>query len=570
MFRRDIYTSWIFGISVICFTVFMGFLGVYAIDDTSVEQVIPEDTLLYLKLQNLQECREAAQNSENWKETKELITGLPQWASVRQIIQMMPTFLGADFQTVIDTFLGDEVAVMVSLGAGGPMIGIVIKNRDKHHAAENIFARVVNSTDGVDGNEVSLTEGSYRGIKYYKLHANEEAFTYGSLNKDLFLIGIKEGSFKKMVDVYKTENTSLAANTAYRSALDQFGGSEVFAFVNVDRALPFIKTMVPPAIGNELASVQTVVYIWDLLHQGGSQKIYVQLKEGQNGTFISRLEEKSAIRSTQGLSGKEGFSLAVASSSTRAIWEMLIPPKLAAEPHTDNSFLGFLIPNQTDILSALTGDITLSVDPSAFHTFNDSGLNLRTESTDEVIKSVEVEFRPINLGLIFNPDSPSKWQAFFDGIVEKLTTNPVEQFDYKGITFNTATIPGELYYATVNDLFVLALSVKQFQSIVDNVWVAKNKSSSQEITGIRPAGFIQFNLYEFLSFVNSTGEISWLSKEALRLIKNIENLWVSLAAREDEIWLEVRLSEDEKPIETVALLAPIVFVWMTKDMIPTR
>lgn len=568
--RRGTYITLLFGVSVIYFTAIMISLSISAIDDTSVEQVIPEDALVYLKLQNLQACREAVRNSENWKEATQLITGLPQWASAAQFLQMMPTFLGTDFQTLIDTFLADEVAVMVSLGASGPMIGAVIRNTGKHQEAENIFARLVSNTVGVDGNEVSLTQETYQGIKYHTLRANEGGFTYGSLNKDLFLIGITDGSFKKMVDVYKTETESIAANTAYCSAMDQFGGSEVFAFVNVDRALPFIKMMFPPVIGNELTSVQTLVYSWDLLHQGGSQRIYAQLKAGQNRTFISRLEEKLEIRSTQGLSGEEGFSLAVSQSNAYRIWQMLILSKLATEPHTANSRLGFLVSNQTDILSALAGDIALSVDASTFHTFNASGFNLRTESTDEVVQSVELEFEAINLGFIFNPNDPSKWQAFFDGIVEKMTTNPVVQFHYKGMTFNTATIPGKLYYGTVNDLFLLALSEEKFQSMIRKVLASKNNLSSSESVEIRPAGLIQFNLHEFLSYVESTGEVPWLSKDALTLRKKIESLLVSIAAREDEIWLEVQLSEDEKPIETVALLAPVVFMRMTKDMTHIR
>lgn len=570
MFRRGIYTSLVFGISVICFTVFMGSLGVAVIDSTSVEQVIPGDALVYLKLQNLQACREAVKNSENWKEAVALITGLPQWASVEQFINMMPMFLGTDFQTVIDTFLADEVGVMVSLGAGGPMVGVVIKNSGKHQAAEDIFVRLVKSTDGVDGNEVSLTEGSYRGIKYYKLHANEGAFTYGNLNKDLFLIGIMDGSFKKMVDVYMTENTSIAGNTTYRSAMDQFGGSEIFGFVNMEMALPFTKMLFPPAIGNELASVQTLVYSWDLLHKGGSQKIYTQLKEGRNKAFISRLEEKTEIRSMQGLSGQEGFSLAVAPSSAHTLLQMLILSKLASESHTNDSPYGFLISDKTDIASALTGDITLSVDASTFHTFNESGLNFRTESTDEVVKSIELEFGAINLGFIFNPDSPLKWQAFFDSIVDKMTTDPVEEYAYKGMTFNIVTIPGKLYYGTVNDLFVAALSEQHFQSIIGNVLASKNSPSLEEATAIHPAGLIQFNLHEFLSYADSTGEISWLSKDALTLRKKIESLLVSLAAKGDEMWLEIQLSKDEKPIETVALLAPVVFIGLTKDMIQIR
>lgn len=568
--RRDTYTSFLCGVAVICFTAFITSLAIAALDPTSVEQVIPEDTFVYLKLQDLQACREAIKNSENWQEATELITGLPQWTSAEHFIEMMPTFLGTDFQTLADTFLADEIAVMVSMGASGPMIGIAIKNRGKHQAAEDIFAAIVSRTDGVDGNAVSLTQETYQGIEYYTMYANKGAFRYGSVNKDLFLIGITDGSFKKMVDVYKAENTSIAANAAYRSAMDQFDGSEVLAFVNVDRALPFIKVMLPPAIGNGLVSVQTLVYSWDLLNQGGSQKIYAQMKPSQNNPFISQLEEKSEIRSRQGLSGEEGLSFAMGSSSLHTLWQMFILSQLAENPHTDKGLFGFFVSNETDIMNVLKGDIAISVDAATFYSFNASGMNFRTESLDDVVKSVELEFEAINLGAVFNPDAPSEWQTFFNGVVDKMTTDPVEEFDYKGMIFNTAMIPGKLYYGTVNDLFVLALSEAYFQSMVDNVLASKNAPSSQETAGIQPTGLIQFNLHEFLSYVSSTGKLSWLSKDALTLKKKIENLSISIAVKEGEAWLEMQLSKDEKLIETVASLAPVVFIGMTKDMIQIR
>ena len=568
--RRGIYTRLLFGVSVICFTAFLVSLAVSAIEDTSIERVIPEDALVYIKLQNLQACREAIKGSENWQEATELITGLPQWASTEHFIEMMPTFLGTDFQTLADTFLADKVAVMVSLGASGPMIGVAIQNQGKHQAVAEIFAGLVDRTDGVDGNAVSLTQETYQGIEYHTMHANNGAFRYGSVNKDLFLIGITDGSFKKMVDTYKTENTSIAANEAYRSAMDQFGGSEMFAFVNVDRALPFIKVMFPPAIGNGLVSVQSLVYSWDLLNQGGTQKLYAQMKAGQNNPIISQLEEASEIRSRQGLSGEEGFSFAMGASSLHTLWQMFILSQLAENPHTDTDLFGFFVSNETDIMNVLKGDIAIAVDAATFYTFNASGMNFRTESLDDVVKSVELEFEAINLGAVFNPDAPSEWKTFFDDIVDKMTTDPVEAFDYKGMTFNTAMIPGRLYYGTVNDLFLLALSETYFQSMVDNVLASKNVPSSQGTAGVQPAGLIQFNLHEFLSYVSSTGKLSWLSEDALMLRKKIENLSVSITVKGDEAWLELQLSEDEKLIETIAWLAPVVFMGMTKDMIQVR
>ena len=85
----------------------------------TIETVIPADSFLYLKLQNLQECREAIENSENWQAAAGIISAASQWQDIQQLIQALPMFTGTDIQGLIETFLGSQVAVKFRLAQRG-------------------------------------------------------------------------------------------------------------------------------------------------------------------------------------------------------------------------------------------------------------------------------------------------------------------------------------------------------------------------------------------------------------------------------------------------------------------
>ena len=167
----------------------------------------------------------------------------------------------------------------------------------------------------------------------------------------------------------------------------------------------------------------------------------------------------------------------------------------------------------------------------------------------------------MDLGVIFNPTSPAKWQTFFNGFLEKLSTELPRQFDYKGKTFNTASIPGTLYYGNVNKLFVLAFSKEKYQSIVDNL-LDENLTplfkEKLERLPANPACLFQLNLEKFLPLVETEG-IPWWRPEIVAFTQKIGVMFASFAVGEDMASLELTLSHEEKPINAVARLAPIIF-----------
>ena len=546
---RSLSYLWLISI----FTVLLG----SATHAQTIETVIPSDSFLYLKLQNLQECRVAIGSSENWKAAVGFISAASQWQDIQQLMQALPMFTGADIQGLIETFLGSQVAVTVSPGAAGLMVGIVIENSgNQRQAAEQILSQVVTTLSGMAGNPVQPEVGDYQVITYHTAQLNTLELTYGRVDETLLLVGITPGSFEKMVDTYKTKGRAITENTAYRPVADKFGKSEVFAYVDVETGGPYLKALLPPVVGKQLDAFQTLVYRWDLLKPGGSQQLSGTLKNGGQGTLISLFQEPSKMQAIQGLSGDEVLFLTVAPSSSQTFWRMLF----ASERNTtsiDESLRSFLIPDQTDLLAAVTGELVISADIS----FLEKPPNFNTGLTGGKIERFKVEFAETDLGLIFNPASPLKWRALFNGLLEKLSTESPQQFDYKGMTFNTAAISGTLYYGSVNELFVIALSEKQYKSIVDNLLTGNPTSSFKrrlEDLPANPACLFQLNIEKLLPFVETEG-LPWWRPEVIAFTQKVGVLFASLAVGADAASLELTLSPEEKPIDAIARLAPILF-----------
>lgn len=543
----------------------------------TMENVIPGDSFVSVKLQNLQACRDAIETSAKWKEAAEIIAALPNWQPVNQFMQTLPMFFGTDVQGLIETFFGGGLAVTVSPGAEGLMVGIIIENEGTpQQSAEQLFGKFIGTLAGMEGNEVHLDEGTYQDIPYHTAQINEQQLTYGSLDETLFLVGITPGCFEKMVDVYKAQRDSIAHNTAYRSVVNTYGKSDVFAFVNVEEVRPFMKALLPPPISDELKAFRTLVYSWDLLHPGGLQRVYGQFQAARQGTLLPQLQEKARTPTMHGLTGDEGFFLAIAPSTANTIGR-IIKEASAANPTTDNDTqptmfdraYSSLLPAQTDVLGALAGDFVLSTDAPTLYSVRQHSYTLSYQSIDGVIESVGLEFPERNLGFIFNPVAPEKWRDFFNGFLENLTVDSHRQFDYKGITFTSVSVPGTLYYASVNELFVLAFSEKQCQIIVDNLLMQAPTSTLQKrLDGLpgHPAVLLQLDMGMFLAAMASSGEVAWFGTDAMAFTKKRGVLMASLVVGDEAAWLEITLSPEEKAIDAVALFAPAIFLGITKDM----
>ena len=230
--------------------------------------------------------------------------------------------------------------------------------------AEQILSQVVATLSGMAGNPVQPQARDYQGITYRTAQLNTLQLSYGRVDETLLAVGITHGSFKKMIDTYKTEGRAITENAAYRSVADRYGKRELFAFVDVETGNPYLKTLLPPLVGTHLDAFQTLVYSWELLQPGGIQQLFGTLKNDVHGTFIPLFQESSKMQTIQGLVRRtRSIFFTVAPSSSQILWQMIFGSEKDT-PSTDESLRSFLIPDQTDLLGAVAGELVISADIS--------------------------------------------------------------------------------------------------------------------------------------------------------------------------------------------------------------
>lgn len=526
----------------------------------TVETLIPADSFFYLKLQNLAACREAIEASDSWKEATSIITDSSKWVPVSHFMQTLPTFLGTDIQGALGTFVGDQIALTVFPGAEGLSIGVVVQNAGKTQDAEQIFSKLIGTLAGT-GNEVNRSEDAYRNIHYSTVQLNQHQLSYGSVS-DFFLIGSSPDSFKKMVDVYKTKKASIANNTTYLSVSETYRQSEIFAFVDAIRAAPYLTSILPYLVAREVETFATFGCSWEMLQAGGGLRLFGHLKDGAKASVISRLKTETRMQTMRKLSGKEEFFLALAPSSAPMFWRVFL-----GGPDTDTH--RFLFPPAIDLQAAIAGELTLSVDFSSIVAtrshYNRYIVN-RPDGTK--IESVNIDFPEVNVGLLLRPDAPEKLQAVFKQFLEK-TAIPErrQQVDYKGVTMNVDSIPGTLYYGNRGDFFLLTFSEKQFQTMVDNLLDetrTRNLQERLERIEAPPVGVLQFTFWPIANAAVITSP--WMTSEAAAPTRRIGAHLASLIVGEETTRLDIAHPSNEKGIDTVAKLAPFLFLLITEQI----
>ena len=519
-----------------------------------LEEFIPADSFFYLKLENLATCREAIEHSESWQTASDIISTAPKWQSVNEFMQMLPMFLGTDVQGVIETFLDDKIALTVSPGTNELMIGIVIQTTSKTQDAEQIFSTLTRTLASM-GTEVSHSQGDYRDTQYHTLQLNQQQFTYGSIG-DFFLIGSSPSSFKKMVDIYEKQNASITSNATYLSVTETQPNSEVFAFIDVSKAFPYLIPLLPPTVVGELEAFEALVYSWDLLKPGGGPRLFGQLKGGTQTSLISSLMTETALKTTQGFSGTEDFLVALSPSSASLVWQGILGWQVST-----SDIQHFLFPSPEKVQAALTGEFSLGIDFTNILSHLSRLYTLDVNRTQGGIDTIKVNFPQLDVGWVFKPDAPEELQTIFNGILEKFSVKTRRKINYKGISLNTTSIPGTLYYANYGDLFLLAFSEKQFQRMVDNLLAKTPTGNLQErLTLIEalPSGVFQLNLDPLITIIGSANP--GIPPDATAFATQMESLLAAFFVEKETAWVEIRHAPHEKGIEAVAKLAPFLFL----------
>ena len=513
-----------------------------------VEDFLPKESILYLKLQDIDEVYGEIEVSENWEKALALLPGMPDWQEMQQGLSMFQAMLGTDLLGIVET-VGYRTALVVwpdEANSSQIQIGAVIHSGGNLDKLQQL-TKIVEGLLGMSGeNTLRLNAGVYQRVRYNAIEIPDDIVKYGFVD-DFLVIGVGEGSFEKLMDTYRTDLPSIQENTEFAEALEKIGSGEVVAFANLPPVFS-VMYILDESMRERLAIFQSVFGRLNVLETGPFLQVAVQfnpdLPENEIGLF---LREGQRLETLNALSVEDDLFVTVAPKVVESMWE-LVPTDDAAE---GISFLeGMLNLNlEEDIMVGLTGELALSVpdftrfDPEAL-----SGFQFEFDGAI-ALDAGDVE---TDGGIIFNPKHRMKWNQVGNSI-SNLQNASVSQTNYKGET--VSAVSSNIFHSEVDGLFLIGFSEEQVYALIDGIKGKKKPPYLKQVPK-SPTAFAQLNLARVLETQNGSPPTDKLLVDSNEMAFLLA--WLSVEG--DEALLEVTLSEEETPIEMIAKLVPF-FLW---------
>ena len=542
-------------VSKTCWVILLLLTAAFA-DAAKVEDFMPKESILFVKLQDIDEVYGEIEISENWEKVLALLPEVSNWQEMQQGLAMLQGVLGTNALGILET-VGYRTALAAwfdEAQAGLLQLGLVIHSGGNLDELQRL-TKVVEGFVGMSGgNTLHLDAGGYQRVRYNALEINGEIFKYGFVD-DFLVLGVGEGSFEKLLDVYRTDAPDIQENEEFNRALEKMGSGEVIVFVHTDYILTvlsgldvWIQTRLPifPLLFGHLNLLEAGPF----LQVGGQFKPEAPL-DNEIGMF---LQEGSRLETLNALSGEEDLFVAVVPQILEGVWELgrtLMAENPEADIDAGITFVEGLLnlDLEEDIITGLTGELALSV-PDLTH------------FDPEALRSVRAEFDGIfeldagdvetNGGIIFNPSNRRKWNLIGNSL-SNLQSASVSQTDYKGTT--VSGFASNIYYSEINGLFLLGFSEDQVCTLIDGIKQNRKLPYLKQLPKT-PAAFAQLNLARVLEREKGSPPADKLLVDS----KEIPLLLAWLSVEDDVALLEMTLSEKETLIEMLAKLFPF-FLW---------
>lgn len=515
-----------------------------------IEDFMPKDSVLYLKLQDLDEVYSEIEISENWEKVLALLPEVSDWQEMQQGLAMLQGVLGSNPLGIIET-VGYRTALAVWLDEGNnAQTGIVI------HSGGNLgqlqqLTKIVEGLLGLDpANTLRLDAGVYQRVRYNALERFNGIVKYGFVD-DFLVIGAGDGSFEKLMDTYQTDIPSIQQNTEFVGALEKIGSGEVIVFANVPSILPVVG--LADWERRNLTTFQSVFGRFNLLETGSFLQVAAQFTphppESEIGLF---LKEGQKLGTLNALSGEDDLFVAVAPSILRGTWEFGLAEmqkNAADDTYKAISFLEGLLnlDLEEDIITGLTGELALSVpDLTRFDPEAASSLSLEFDGTF-TIDAGDVETVG---GVIFSPRHRMKWNQIGNSL-SNLHNASVSQTEYKGTV--VSEVASNIYHSDIDGLFLAGFSEEQIYTLIDRIKQKKKPSYLKQMPKT-PSVFAQLNVARALEMEKGSPPSDKLLVDS----KEIPLLLAWLLVEDGTALLEVTLSEEETVVEMLAKLVPFL------------
>ena len=509
-----------------------------------VEDFMPKESILYVKLQDLDEVYGEIEISENWEKALALLPELSDWQEMQQGLAILQGMLGTNPLDLIET-VGYRTALAIWPDeSDDQQIGVVIHSGGNLDKLQQL-TKIVEGLIGMDSaNTLHIEAGVYQRVRYNALERFNAIVKYGFVD-DFLVIGAGDGSFEKLMDTYRTDMPSIQQNTAFAGALEKIGSGEVIVFANVPPILPVVG--LAEWERRNLATFQSAFGRLNFLETGPFLQIAAQFTpnppENEIGLF---LKDGQGLETLNVVSGEEDLFVAAAPKVVESMWQF-VPTDDAAE-RTISFFEGLLnLDLEEDIRVGLTGELALSVPD--FTRFDPEALGSFRFAFDGAIEFDTGDVQTDG-GIIFSPSNRMKWNLIGNSL-SNLQSTSVTQTEYKDTMVSEVT--SNIYYSDIDGLFLVGFSEEQIYKLIDGIKQKKKPSYLKQVPKT-PTMFAQLNLARVLEMEKGSPP----SDKLLVNAKEIPLLLTWLSVEGDTALLEITLSEEETAIEMIAKLVPFL------------
>ena len=552
-----------------CITLLL--LTVSFADAANVEDFIPQESLVYVKLQDIDEVYGEVETSKSWEQALALLPNTPDWQEIQQGITMVQGFLGTDLLSVIET-VGYRTAFTVWLNEENtPEMGVVV------HSGGNLselqrFTKIVEGLIGMsDTNTFRVDAGEYQRVRYNMMEVNQRhTVKYGFVDEFLVL-GVGEGAFEKLMDTFRKKALSIAKNTRYANISKAAGFGQVSLFCNVQQTLtdfPIDKDKEELndlekliAFLDEFQFCEVLLGEFNLLEVGEFLTLHAEFTQKSIKDYLELVpnserfvKEKNPFKTVKAVSPNEDLFIAVAPVVSEVLRQGI--SKFIVEEADDDvyagiSFLeGLLNLNlEEDIFPSLIGELAISVNDLA--QFDPSALGSLVIEFDGA-SSMDAGGVETQGTLIFNASNPLKWNQLGNS-VSNLQNLSVSQTDYNGVS--VSTFATNFHYTTVDGLFLLGTSEEQMPILIDEIKNGKSPVYFMQLPKT-PVAIAQLNVarvFELEKGPPPSDRVLVNSNEISPMVA-----WISV--KDGEASLEMTLSRKGTGLEALARLMPFI-VW---------
>ena len=510
-----------------------------------VEDFMPQESIFYGKLQNIDEIYSEIETSEDWEKALGILTATPNWQEAQEALAMLQVTTGTDLLGIIET-VGYRTAFAAWKDALNKLqIGIVI------HSGGNLarlqqLTKIAEGLMGMDSNNtLHLDAGVYQRVRYNAMERFDLVIKYGFVDEFL-VVGANDGSFEKLMDTYRTDMPSIQENQKFTRTLKRIGSGEAIVFANVPDALS-IPIGLDESLQKQLSIFQSVYGRLNLLEIGPFLQVAAQfnpdLPENEIGMF---LKEGQSLKTLNALSDKDDLFVAVAPGIVESLWE-LAPTD--ADPDAISFFEGLLNLNLEDVIVGLTGELALSIPD--FRLFD---LDALSGFRFEFDGAIALDAGDVETGgyLIFSPSNRIKWDQIGNSL-SNLQNASVSQMEHKGAT--VSAISSNIYHTEVDGLFLIGFSEEQVYTVIDQIKEKKRPSYLKQLPKT-PTAFVQVNLERILEINKDKHPLDSVLVNA----SEVPPLLAWISVKDDEALLKATISEEETGLEILAKLVPLL-VW---------